>query len=360
MNPTWKNSNKTYIWIFNCGRGLSICARLPNNQGIIYDLGCSEDFSPLSFIEKEIMPYLDYYDDFKKPGQIILSHPHTDHIQEVERLHESDVLNPGLITLPHDKDIDDQIDELVDFSRIMRDDNKEIIEKYRRLYKKRNPPLQTLQSDKCSSTNENVSYGIFYMRPPEISKIYQEDDQKYVNGLSICLYLRHNRHSIWIPGDITPEIHENVIEGSESIEKRFSYFSEPPEDYPDDYYEKTSVQPNPSELFQEHGLTAIVAPHHGLESCFFQGLYDSIPGEKPLLNIVSEKRHTSETEGVVDDRYSDEKHSLGTYVDIEGSSYSKRLISTRSGHHICIIFGRDSLRPKIFLRKNPDDLLNLS
>lgn len=77
------------------------------------------------------------------------------------------------------------------------------------------------------------------------------------------------------------------------------------------------------------------------------------------MNIVSEKRHIGINDGEVDTRYSDKNHSLGMWVNIERSQYSKRMISTRNGHHMLFILGRDSTRPKVVLRKNPYDLLNL-
>jgi len=359
MPPVWKNSKKTYAWLFNTGRGLSICIRLPSNVGIVYDLGSKDDFSPTEFIENEILPHFNKYNGSYNPGQLFVSHPHQDHAQEAEKINESDNYNFGLITMPHDKDVEGQEDEKLDFSRIESEDNKSVIEEYKKLYENRTPPLQTLNREKCTESKEDFVYGLYYMRPPEVDKIHSSDDHKYGNGVSLCFYLRHNRHSIWICGDITPEVHEEVLTCEESIEKRFTYFSDVPENTPDDFHLKTSSQPTPEELFDSYGLTLLVAPHHGLESCFCQSLFDSIPGGKTTLTTVSEKRLTGENEGKVDSRYSDENHSQGMWVNIDGGQSFKRMVSTRNGHHMLFILGRDSPRPKVFLRKDPYDLLNL-
>ena len=359
MSPIWEKSNKTYIWLFNTGRGLSLCVRLPNNIGILYDLGCKDEFSPIDFIEKEILPHLGKYNIKYNPGQLLVSHPHQDHIQEAEKVNKSSSFNLGLVTLPHDKDVDGQENEKLDFSRIENEDNKEIISEYKKLYGQRNPPLQTVECDKCPSTNQNFVYGLYYMRPPEVGKIYQSDDHKYGNGVSLCFYLRHNRHSIWICGDATPEVHDDILTGEDSVEKRFTYFNNAPDNTPKDFNSKTSSQPTPEELFDDYGLTLLIAPHHGLESCFCQLLFDSIPGGKTNLNIISEKRHTGKNDGIVDNRYSDEQHSKGMWVNIDRSQDFRRMISTRNGHHMLFILGRDSERPKVFLRKDPYDLLNL-
>jgi hypothetical protein len=359
MPPIWTTSNKTYIWLFNTGRGLSICFRLPNNIGLLYDVGCSDDFSPVEFVESEILPHLDKYNKSYNPGQLLISHLHADHIQEVKKINESEKYNPGLITLPHDKDVDGQEDEKIDFTRIENDDNKELLDEYKRLYEKRNPPLQSLEYTKCPTTSRDVVYGIYYMRPPEVDKIHSTDDHLYGNGVSLCLYLRHNRHSIWICGDITPDVHEDVLTGEESVERRFTYFKGNPESTPDTFHTKTSSQPTPEELFDDYSLTLLVAPHHGLESCFCQALFDLIPGGRTQLNVISEKRHLSENDGKVDSRYSDANYSEGIYVNIDRVQDKRRMVSTRNGHHMLFILGRDSTHPKVFLRKDPYDLLNL-
>lgn len=360
MPPIWKASNKTYIWLFNIGRGLSIFIRLPNDIGLWYDLGNSEDFSPVEFITKQILPHLAKYEKTNNPGQLIISHPHQDHIQETDKINEiMQKYHPGLITGPHNKEIEGQEDERLDFSRIENEDNKDIISEYKKLFNNRTPPLQTLKRESCPETNGNVVCGLYYMRPPEVDKIHPDDDHKYGNGVSLCFYLRHNNHSIWISGDVTPEVHEEILTGEKSIERRFTYFQEAPKETPQDFHSKTSSQPTPEELFDNHGLTLLVAPHHGLESCFCQSLFDLIPGGKTSLNIISDKRHVGENDGEVDKRYSDADHSKGMYVNIDGSQYLSQSVSTRNGHHMLFILGRDSERPKVFLRKDPQDLLNL-
>ena len=347
------------MWLFNTGRGLSICIRFPNNIGIIYDLGCKDDFSPVEFISEEIMPHLEKYDSSRNPAQLIASHPHQDHIQEAEKVNSSDNFNIGLVTLPHNIDVEGQKEEKIDFDRLENSDNKKLIEEYKKLYEGRSPPLQTLEKNKCPKASADVVYGIYYMRPPEVDGVHPSDDHKYGNGISLCLYLRHNSHSIWICGDVTPEVHNDIMTGEDTVERRFTYFSDKQEDIPEDYHLKTSTQPTPEELFDDHELTILIAPHHGLESCFFQGLFDLIPGGKTMLNVVSEKRHLSENDGKVDSRYSDKLHSKGMWVNIDAEQFSRRMISTRDGHHMLFILGRDSTRPKVYLRKDPYDLLNL-
>jgi len=126
----WWETNYTYIWIFNTGRGLSVTLRLPHNIGIIYDLGCSDEFSPTEFITDNILPHLTEHKEYSnyKIAQCVLSHPHADHIQEIDAIlaDEDDqaLIYPALITCPNDKEVGDL---KVDFSRIEREDNKELM-----------------------------------------------------------------------------------------------------------------------------------------------------------------------------------------------------------------------------------------
>jgi len=351
----WWDTFYTYVWIFNTGRGLSVCIRLPHNVGIIYDLGSSDEFSPADFITEHIAPELAKYER-SSIAQCVMSHPHADHIMEVDATIERDgtkpPLYPRLLTCPNDICPGEE----VDFDRIKTDDNAELISAYRASYDGREPPLQTIQ-DKVSCNVPNVEYGLYYMVPPGVGAIHENDDQLYGNGLSIVLYLRHGNQSILIPGDITPEVLERVLLGEKSVERRYTYFSGGPDDIPFDLFERTSEQPILAELLSKHGLSVLVTPHHGLESCYSEDLFEMIDGNKPLVNVISDKRHLSDSDGQVDQRYQSEDGAVGLKVDVEGRIEDRYSVSTRDGHHILIVFKGSDRLPHIYLRKDPEDLL---
>ena len=359
-SPIWKDSNRTYVWAFNVERGLSVFVRLPNNLGILYDLGCSPEFSPVEFIEDHFLPHLTKYDEKNPLAQLIVSHPHHDHIQEASKVNESvELKNFGLITLPHFLEVEGRPEERLKRTRIVNDDNEDFILEYEKLYDGRKPPLQSLDPARCPATTEDCQVGIYYMRPPEVSKLHPLNDHHYGNGVSIGFYLKHNQHSLWIAGDITPEVHKKVLLRTDSVEARCSLLASAPEGIPGDYHSRTTNQPSPGELFGEHGLTLFFAPHHGLESCFCQDAFDLMKGGKPRLNVICDKRHTGEHSGTIDERYSKESHSSGTWVDVEGKQEFRRRISTQSGRHMLFILGGPADRPKVFSRKNAEDLINL-
>lgn len=359
MNPVWTTTQRTYIWVFNTERGLSVCIRLPNNLGMIYDLGCRDDFSPIKFMERNMVPYFSRHRDHSV-AQMICSHPHHDHIQEAPLVNQSSVIKNAIITLPHHLPVDGQPDERLDFGRIERDDNRDIIAEYRKLYEGRKPPLQTLDRNAVPLVNEDVVTALYYMRPPAVSSVHGSNDHHYGNGVSICLYVRQGRHSIWITGDITPEVHRHVIEGTQWVEKRYTSFSSSIYGHIADHHIRTSNQPSVNQLFQQHGLSLLVAPHHGLESCFCQEMFDAIPGGKPFLNVISEKRHAGDNDGTVDARYGDEGHSIGGNVDIDGYPEFRRRVSTQNGHNMLFVLGGNSLQPSVYLRKDPLHLLGIA
>jgi len=355
-NKKWYETFYTYIWVFNTGRGLSICVRLPHNIGLIYDLGSSEEFSPIEFISKHIAPELAQYNK-SYIAQCFLSHPHADHISEIDKILETEnkKLSLSLLTCPNDK----CDGEKLNFDRIINDDNKELIELYRSSYEKRTPPLQTLISD-GSAYVPNIEYGFYYLIPDRVNNLHPKNDHEYGNGVSIVFYLRHGKNSILIPGDVTPTVMKELLVGSKNVSKRYTYFSNAPAAIPTDFHLKTSSQPILKNLLSNRGLTVLITPHHGLESCYSDELFQAIKGGKAYINVISEKRHLSDTDGKVDQRYQSEDRAIGVSVDIDGKKEDRFSVSTRDGHHILIILTGTVDFPYVFLRTNPEDLLNIS
>jgi beta-lactamase superfamily II metal-dependent hydrolase len=64
------------IFVHDVGHGHSIHAFTPNGQVVVVDLGCSSQFSPLEWLRKKTNTI----------DSLIISHPHGDHIDEIERL----------------------------------------------------------------------------------------------------------------------------------------------------------------------------------------------------------------------------------------------------------------------------------
>ena len=351
----WQNSFDTHIWIFSIGRGFAGFVRTGLNHGFIIDMACSDEFKPAEFIKDIFSKKLTKYKDFRI-AQALLSHPHRDHIQQCDFLESGKPLHPQLITCPNDR----QPGEEVDWDRISddREGSAELLQTYRDLFKKRSPPLQTIEYDTNRRLGSELEYGLYYLRPPICDRLHNDDDNEYGNATSVMLYLRYGQNTILFPGDMTPEGMERILDDGNGVEKRYTIF-EPSfvRDHPT-WHMETSDQPGLGTLLEESGLSILIAPHHGLESCFSQKLYDTISGGKPQLVVISEKRHTRPQDGTIHAKYQRADGASGLNVWIDGERQKRYSVSTANGHHVLIVFNGTGV-PKVYLEKNTDDLLEI-
>lgn len=358
--PRWAQTLQSHIWIFNVGRGLSIFIRTALNQGIMYDFGCSQDFSPTKFLAKNILPYLHEYKKCKI-AQTIISHPHADHISEINCLAAKDGKNSqfysSLHTCPHDKIEGSAKPEAIDWKRIKNPEGSEgNIKLYKELYASRTLPLQTICYESSRSV-PNLEYGLFYARPPVVNEIHGSNDQDYGNGLSLLLFYRHGIHTILIPGDITPDSLKHILDGGKGIEKRYTIFDRQKSSEHPHWHNQSNDQPSLRSLLKNQGLSILVAPHHGLESGFSEDLYTAMKNNKPGLVVISDKRRLSDTDGKIDERYQSKEGASSLDVLVEGNKKNQFSVSTRNGHHILLVFQGTGGAPSVFLEKDPEKLL---
>lgn len=343
----WNNSVQSFAWIFPVGRGNAAFVRTALNQGFVVDMAGGDFEDPAAFVRTHFLPHLEKYQD-RRIAQAILSHPHTDHIAQCGELENND-MSPALLTCPHDK----TEDERIDWNRICNPKGSEdLIATYRRLYEQRQPPLQTIRYQ-SNRIVPNLEYGLYWVRPPYCDSLHPSDDNEYGNATSIVLYLRQGEHSILLPGDITPPAFDAILDESEGVEKRFTRFTDAARD---GWHDTSKDQPSLRDLLGEHGLTVLVAPHHGLESCYSESLYDAIRDKRPRLVVVSERRRAHENDGKTDCRYTSGSGGSGLRVTIDGRSEVKTYLSTKSGHHILVVFPGNG-QPQILANTRTDALL---
>jgi beta-lactamase superfamily II metal-dependent hydrolase len=351
----WQNSAETHIWIFNVGRGNAAFVRTGLNHGFIIDMACSDEFSPADFIKDTFSKKLSKYKDFRI-SQAVLSHPHRDHIQECEHLSNGKPLHPQLLTCPNDR----QPSEEIDWDRITddREGSTELLQTYRDLFRKRNPPLQTILYEGNTRLASTLEYGLYYLRPSVCNELHPDDDNKYGNATSIMFYMRHGVNTILFPGDMTPEGMERILDDGEGTEKRFTIFEPNFIERHPEWHQETSDQPGLSSLLDEYGLSILIAPHHGLESCFSQKLYDSMANGQPQLVVISEKRHSRPQDGEIHCDYRGNEGSSGLRVWKDGARELAYSLSTVNGHHILVVFNGTGA-PKVYAEKAPADLIDI-
>jgi hypothetical protein len=361
----WNTSSATHIYIFNVGRGFAAFLRTPLNQGFLVDMGNEggeAGFSPATFIKKHFIPKLDKYKG-KPIAQCVLSHPHSDHITECGELADGRNLATELITCPHDKNLADGTDsgEKLNWNRIKnREETAKIIETYKSLYKQRSLPLQTILFDnQKAAVPPNLEYGLYYVRPPKADKLHTNDNE-YGNACSIVFYYRHGAHSILMPGDMTPQGMELLLRQAEGAERRYTRFNAAFTREHPEWHLKSLDQPSLQSVLKSEGLSILVAPHHGLESCYCPALFGAIKNGRPRLNVISEKMKKSETDGCVHNFYQSPEGASGLDIYCEGTlEKDRRSVSTKNGHHILIVLdGTGS--PKVFLEKDAAALVAIA
>ena len=352
----WETSLCTFAWIFPVGRGNSAFLRTALNHGFILDMGGGELVDPVAFIKTNFLKKLSDYPEKngQKIAQAVLSHPHSDHIRQCDFLGDGD-LYPTLLTCPNDK----SEQEKLDWDRIENPEGDAgLTDNYKKLYARRNPPLQTILYESMRSV-PNLEYGIYYVAPPTCHKLHEAKsaNNDYGNSTSIMLYFRHGSHTILFPGDMTPEGMKHVLEERSGMQKRFTRFRSSTVSAESSWHTSTGTQPSLKSQLKNYGLTVLVAPHHGLESCYSTDLYGAIKGGKPNLVILSERRKRHENDGNTDARYQGEQGAVGVDVEIDGKAEKgRRSLSTKDGHHILIVFSGTGV-PKVYADKEPENLL---
>lgn len=345
----WETSSDAYVWIFNIGRGSAAFIRTPLNHGILIDIACSSEFSTADFIKDNLLAKLAAYEG-SKIAQAVLTHPHHDHISDCGPLSEDRSMHPALITCPNDKDQSDA----VDWTRIKNRDGNKSIEKYKELYRGRNLPLQTIKHTSRLQPIHELEYGIYYVRPAVCEALHSNDNE-YGNSLSIVTYFRYGANSILIPGDVTPLAMEKILGETEGVEKRFTVFDRAVQAENPEWIQRTLDQPSLKSRLRDHGLSVLVAPHHGLPSCYSPELYAAIREGKPRLVAISEARGLADGQGKIDPRYQSEDGALGQKAKIGGIDKDCRSVTTKSNHILIRMNG--SGIPKIYCESRIEDLM---
>jgi hypothetical protein len=345
----WNTNNDVYLWIFNVGRGSAAFLKTPHNQGMLFDIACSSEFSTSQFILDNLHEKLTKYGG-NKIAQAIITHPHYDHFSDCGPLTDNDKLRPTLITCPHDK----EPGNAVKWDRIKNRDGNRSLPIYKKLYAGRGLPLQTIQHESSVTPFYDFEYGLYYVQPKVCDTLHTVDNE-YGNSLSIVTYLRYGANSVLLPGDLTPLAMEKILSQTEGVEKRFTVFDKRVQSQHPRWTTETFDQPSLKSLLQTHGLSVLVAPHHGLESCYSPELYASIKTGKPDIVAISEAYALGENQGRIDQRYQSESGSHGLSISINGNASFRRSATTKS-HHILVRMN-GSGKPKVYCEERIEDLM---
>jgi len=258
--------------IFNVGGALSSYIEA-NGKKIIVDLGKNSDFSPT---QDFLLPYFNKNYAKNSKGkydidQLIISHPHNDHISDIKNFDES--FYASLLTTPNDNEGMPE-NEKLNWDLITNPTDDYVKYLREKMLPGRNPPLK-------SSNPTNLF--IYYIKPSDCEESTDLEKSNYSNNVSIATYLRINGYRVLMPGDLMKDGMKYLIDNDSGYRNRI-----------------------------KEGVDFLITPHHGLKSSFSTKLFKKMKGQKSKrLHIVSEKPSSADSNRVVDSRYSTSDYCEG-------------------------------------------------
>ncbi len=343
----WYDTPYLWFWLFNVGTNQASMVWTPHRYVVIIDCGATDDFSPF----EEIIPrlsdrcktYGNPYDGKKyipeSIAQLIVSHPHEDHITEFARYFESEQgsipLNPYYVTCPYNKR-KGKADEF-DYSKCSPEALRgDLLKSYRTVADgPRETPLRIITPGEGDTDRVlDLDLGLYFMQPGHLE---EENDFDYVNAASLVYYIRYGMNRLLIPGDITNNALKQILNDAEGSEKRYSVFGQN-RNKNHIWYRQNADQPKLKRSL-ESGLSVLIAPHHGSDSdIYFPDVLFRELGVKPQIVLASEEVKTGGKAGGISPRYSDKNLVQGHDIYIDGKiDRERKLVSTINGHIAVII-----------------------
>jgi beta-lactamase superfamily II metal-dependent hydrolase len=283
------------VIIFNVERGFCSFVRSPNNYALLIDCGSSANFSPIKYILDNEIPYVTEIEGYKL-AHFVCSHPHDDHISDIERLKKE--LEPKTIT----------------GWRFTWDEVKDPDEKDENAYL--NLDSYGKLRDSYTATSTPTDWGMTFetlgLSVSDAKKI-NPDRQRFANNSSIAVMLQYMRWKFFFSGDL-------MEDGWEELLKRDSF--------------QNALK----------GTDFFITPHHGHKSGYNSKIYEVMG--KPEINIVSEKSGEE-----VYTAYSDSEHAIGIKINEQ----TRRALTTRKDGSIVVKIS-DEGNASITLRNLKDNV----
>jgi len=277
------------ITVWNVEHGTSIYAVAPNGKKIFLDCGSSSDFSPSLAVNSEYGK--------KKLDYLVISHPHRDHITDLENLDEKfqiKILERNT-TITEDvmrKDNPDVFDP----------PNDEIIGRYFDLAKRFTKDVTPENDPSNPSWGNECTFHTFRNRDASLG----------VNNLSVITFVQYGGQTILYGGDMEEKGWLEMLKKSDFTDKL-------------------------------RETTVLIASHHGNDSGYCGELFDHFT---PKITIFSAGKY-------VDDNALAKYESQTSGIKVRnkhGEEKLRRVLTTRKDGHIDMVCTLGNLSPKITLR----------
>ncbi len=248
---------------------------------IVFDLGTGsygseKEFSPLRHLKNKW--------GVKQLDGVIITHPHTDHLDDIFAFAE---LSPKVIRRP--KHLTDK-----DIYQANRNEDKEVVSKYLEISSLYSSAVGSGENPFSAENNGGVTIKSFTPQSCSTSNL---------NNHSVVTVVSYESCKLLIPGDNEPSSWDELL-GDESF------------------------------ITEIKGTDVLLAPHHGRKSGFSSSLFEHI---SPCLTVISDGRFcdTSAT-----GRYSEKTKGWNVHKR-SGKDEERKCVTTRNDGVIVVKLGRN-------------------
>jgi beta-lactamase superfamily II metal-dependent hydrolase len=272
------------VIVFDVEHGASAFIRTPTNYGVLIDCGCTGEFSPALYLAEKELPTVQPWNG-RLLTKLIVTHPHDDHIGDVEAVKEK---CPPALLLRQKYDWEDVKTAEADY------DNLDSYSEWQSSY----------NTTPAVWPEWGMTIESFMLTPEEAKSI---DESKYINNSSIVTIATFKgteyQEKFLFGGDMETAGWEALLK----LRPRF----------------KEAVK----------GVDFNSVSHHGHQSGFSEVLYAAMGS--PILNIVSIHNYDEH----IDDRYRQEAYAMGTTA-LDGTT-TRRMLTTRRDGTITVNVNND-------------------
>lgn len=274
-------NNRFRLLVHNVGHGQSVHGFAPNGCSIVVDLGCSRDFSPLSWLQKSR----------SQIDLLIVTHPHGDHVDEILLLDRL-TLRPRQLIRP--RHLTAQEVEAANQSSY-----RNHVLRYLALSTEYSGAIPEEARVGNPAATGGLSISTFFS--PECGR-------SNINNHSAVVVFEYLGIRIVVPGDNEPPSWESLLR-------------------------------TPAFRSTAAGTDVFIASHHGRDSGYCPGLFDLF---KPRLCVVSDGR-AQDTDAV--GRYISHAHGWTVHYRSGRADEKRYCLTTRTDGYIDIEIGQGPAAP---------------
>ena len=221
------------LTIWDVQHGSAAYLKTPNGKHIVFDLGTGDHsanksgFSPLQYLKTKC--------GVSQLDEVVITHPHTDHIDDIENF---DLMSPKVLLRPKHLSRNDVLN-----ANPSKDNSK--VEKYLKISESYNIPVNSTNDPFIAENNGGVDIEYF---------IPKECGTSNINNHSIVTIIKYYGVKILLPGDNEGASWKELLENPEF---------------------KNAIK----------NVNVFVASHHGRESGYYADLFKSFT---PNIVIISD------------------------------------------------------------------------